>query len=129
MLTLTGRHMFQRMGMQDTCKIGAYTDVGTDADDPGANDNITYPLGLAMRCNVDLGNPQEVTDGTQISMTDGTIYIPAGTTIDRRDRIKLTHYNGVALDTAEWYAVLGYPKLETIGIACHVKRITGNVSL
>ena len=67
----------------------------------------------------------ENTEGSEVTLTDATIYIPADTTITNKQRLKLTHRNRVALGTTETYSIIGTPQAAGACLVCNAKRETG----
>lgn len=113
--------------LRDTCLIG--TQAAPVAPEPvGA---WTYSA-TEIRCRFAqtsgrLGYQAEVPIATGQELTDGTIRLPAGTTVTAGNRLKVTKKNYTTLATAQEYEIVGEPQsVRTAGIVCNVRRIAGN---
>ena len=90
--------------MQDTCQLLTYTEGVTDAY---GKPTITYTPGASLACGYNATRQVEVMEGTEVAITDATLRLPAGTSIDHRDRVKITHRLGVALAAQPVYSFIG----------------------
>lgn len=89
--------------MQDTCVVCSYSATQDDWGNPSA----TYTDGDALACGFEHGAPDEIQESGDVPRIDGRLRLPLGTTLDERDRVRVTHRYGVELTSAETYEVVG----------------------
>lgn len=104
--------------------------IGTSSTDGwGANDSAdawTYDAVNTVKCNLFPGATTETTDGAEYTITDCDIVVPIGTSVDRGNRLKVTHKFGAVLGTAEVYAIKGEPQDRTACLRMNCTRVLGN---
>jgi hypothetical protein len=118
--------------MLDTCQIG------TKSPGSGKSPNVGNwawgadgALNGSVSCGVNLSKSREVNDGSAVTLTDGLIRIPDGTTdafgnaVSGKHRIKVTHRFSTELDTDEIYAIVGEPSRGISATVCNVTRVVG----
>jgi len=65
----------------------------------------------AIACRlVPQGGREQRMKGNVFVTVDARLRLPLGTAIDMRDRIRITHRHGEALDTPQEYDIVGYPE-------------------
>ena len=107
--------------MQDTCVRLAY---GSSSTDDYGMPVATYTAGEAMSCGFDPTAKEEAMDGTQVVMTDAKLRLPIGTTLDHRDRIRITHRFGVALASPPTFEIIGEPERGPSGLVLNLRLVT-----
>jgi hypothetical protein len=87
-------------GVVQTWAEGAADGYGQTGD--------TWTDGAAIACGVEIvGMNESRRSDYQLEVGDAVIRVPVTTTVDRRDRIKITKRNGTTLGTAEVFEVVG----------------------
>jgi len=107
----------------DTCQIG--TEAEASGLEPGA-DSWTYDDESPVSCGFNASASKEVFDGSQATITDAVFRLPIGTAVTSVNRLKLTHRQGVALDTAEEYALIGAPRRGLTALTVYGRRVVGS---
>jgi hypothetical protein len=92
--------------MQDTCLVGAYTDLEGDLGQP----TVSYVDGPATRCRYSTQG-STFTPGPDFSLAvvDAVVYLPPGVAVSNRDRVTITHRFGFQLEVPLVYLVNGDP--------------------
>lgn len=105
----------------DTCKICT---AGGEiwSSDPGS---LAFTAGSAIACGFDSSESEETQDGAQVTITQAAIRLPRSTVLTAQDIIMLTHRNGEALGSVEYYRIVGVPDYGVTGIRAKVMRYTG----
>lgn len=111
--------------MFDTCVVQTYSATSSTSAEPNVG---SWADGSAIACGFDASVSNEVSDGSQATLTDATIRLPIGTTCTGKNRIKVTKRNGTTLGTAETYEILGEPRRGPTALVCHCKRIVGTAT-
>jgi hypothetical protein len=97
--------------MGDTCQIGTYASTTSDAH---GQPTETWTYATAISCGVDISKTirQQQAQGADMSLAfiDGRVRLPLGTTLNRRDRIKVTKMAGTTLTTALVFEGVGEPR-------------------
>ena len=107
----------------DTCKIGTIT-----ADVLGPySDGSTFAYGSAIRCSYAHLKGDEVADGSEMAVIDAEIRIPAGTTVNNKDHVLLTHINGTDI-TDKYFEIVGEPFSLTREIVLKCIQLTGGAA-
>lgn len=106
--------------MQDTCIIQAYSATPDTYGDPVP----TYTDGAAIACGFDPTGGRESwrPDMTALHV-DATVRLPIATTLDTRDRIKITKRFGVAI-TAIVFEIVGLPQRGPSGLVVELVKVT-----
>jgi len=119
---LAGLQATQVDSLMDTCLVQTWS--GSSADSYGQLVE-TWTDGDALACGYYPKGGREVPgpDAAPI-VTDATVRLPLDTTVDRRDRIKLTHRFGVELDTAEVFEIVQEPRRGPSGLQLDLRRVT-----
>jgi head-tail adaptor len=111
----------QEVAMQDTCIVQAYSRT---IDSFGAPVE-TWTDGDPIVCGFD---PTPSEENRRADMTalhyDATVRLPIDTSIDTRDRIKVTKRFAVTLSPAETFSVLAVPQRGPSGLVLLLERIT-----
>ena len=122
------------MGYGGALRDTGIIDAGNTAS--GGEPTTTYDYdAAAVRCRQSRTlrgqslQAREVMDGSQAAPSDVEIRFPGGTTVASKYRIKLTHRKGVALGTAEYYAVIGEPWVTLRHVVCNWRRLIGGSAL
>lgn len=105
--------------MQDTCQVLVYS----SADDAYNNPSPTYTPGSAISCGVELVGPDEVQESGEVPVIDARIRLPINTTIDARDRIRVTHRYGEDV-TDEDYEIEGPVQRGPSGLVVTCRVVT-----
>lgn len=127
MPVLRGQQYFQRM-MRDTCQKGTISNRGkwgSSATAPA----VTWDSTNTIQCWVNLADRRETNDGSEVTLSDGTCWMPAGTTITGSNAIKLTHRDRTALGTNEVYRIIGDPMNLRTGLSLHLRLVEGGGQL
>jgi len=107
--------------MQDICMVQRYSAF----EDAYGNPSPDYTDQPAISCGVDQSSPTELQGSGRVPEIDLSLRLPVGTVIDPRDRIKVTHRYGLALATAEVYAIVGPVERGPSGLVVRLKRHKG----
>jgi hypothetical protein len=110
----------QESAMQDTCQIGAYDYV----EDGYGNPTPQYTYGSALSCGFQHVRPREVQGSGEVPVIDARVRLPIATTIDERDRVKITHRYGEALATAQVFDIVGPMERGPSGLQINLKLVT-----
>lgn len=114
----------QEAHMMDTCVIGRFTEGSTDIYGSAVP---TWPEDDAISCGFMVLSVDEELGATRTPVGDAQVRLPIGTTLDPRDRIKVTHRHGVAV-TAQAYALVGDPKRGPSGLVVNLERVSDGSS-
>lgn len=109
----------QESAMQDTCVVLAYS---SSADAYG-NPTATYTAGSAISCGLELVDPDEEQASGEVPTIDARLRLPMGTTIDERDRIRVTHRYGEALSSAQTFEIEGPVKRGPSGLVLDLRVV------
>lgn len=101
-MTLTATQITQMQNqagdlMHDTCVVQTYTSSTVDSY---RQPTVTYPDGSAISCGFSwrqLGNTERLFPELHSLTYDALVRVPIGTTVTRKDRVKLTKRMGVAI--------------------------------
>ena len=110
----------QEAAMQDTCVVQVYSESADAYNNPEAS----YADGSAIDCGVEHVNPDEVQESGEVPTIDVRIRLPLDTTIDVRDRIKVTHRYGSALATAQVFEIEGPVQRGPSGLVVGCRKVT-----
>lgn len=91
---------------QDTCVIQDYTAGAVDGLNQKAE---TWPDGSTVSCGLRILKHREVLENSETELIDARIRLPIGTSLDHRDKIKVTHRFGTALATPLIFRIVGEP--------------------
>lgn len=89
--------------MQDTCLILAYSATSDDYGNP----DPTYTAGSALACGFEPVRPRELQESGEVPVIDARLRLPIGTTLDERDRMRMTKRYGETLSPAEDFEIVG----------------------
>lgn len=105
--------------MQDTCIRQAFSRTY----DTFGGSTVSYTDGSAIACGLDMrpGSERHTNDNS-ITEYDATLRLPITTTVDVRDRIKITHRFGEAI-TNIIYDIAGPVQRGPSGIRLLLKRV------
>lgn len=115
---LTGLRATQVGHMMDTCIRLVYSEV---ADAYGLPTDTYTPAATSLACGLNESPSREMMN--QVPGVEAALRLPAGTTLDVRDRIRITHRFGVAV-TAVDYEIAGLPRLGSSGLVVPLKKVT-----
>ncbi len=115
---LTRLRATQAGHMMDTCLRLVYS-AATDAY--GLPTATYTPAATSLACGLNESPSREMMN--QVPGVEAALRLPAATTLDVRDRIRLTHRFGVAV-TAVDYEIAGLPRLGSSGLVVPLKRVT-----
>ena len=111
----------QTSAMFDTCVIQAYS----AAQDAYGAMIASYTDGSEISVGFD---PTGGREGKRTDMTtlpiDATVRLPFGTSVNAKDRIKITKRFGTALSTALVFDVVGFPQTGPSGIVLDLESVT-----
>ena len=103
--------------MQDKCVIGVYHAVPDAYGIP----TPTYRPGSPVPCGLNESDWREVQSKGEVVLTDAVLRLPAGTVLDSRDRITITHRYGIGeLTEKPVYSIIGFPQVGTCGLQVKV---------
>ena len=77
-----------------------------------------------IACGYDAKAIKEVMNGTEVTLTDARLRLPIGTTLDRRDRFKITKRFGEILASPPTYEILGEPRQGPSGLLLDLRLVT-----
>jgi hypothetical protein len=77
-----------------------------------------------LACGYDATAIKQVMDGAQVILTDARLRLPNGTTLDNRDRFKVTKRFGEILDDPPTYEILGEPRQGPSGLLIDLRLVT-----
>lgn len=106
--------------MQDQCVILGYV---TGERSPYNTPNEEWVEAGSSVCGVKEGSRSEVMDGTEVVLADAELRLPIDTSIDRRDRIQVTHRYGVAVEPVT-YEIIGKPRRGPSGLQLMLREVT-----
>ncbi|HLA87368.1 MAG TPA: hypothetical protein VJL10_05075 [Anaerolineales bacterium] len=115
----------QEAAMMDECYLRRWT-AGTE-DEYNLTSNATYPAAAQPTpCGLVFGNSKhtELMQATQAPMIATMIRLPLTTTLDPKDRIKVTKRFGVTETTPKTYQIIGHPKAGPSGLLVMVEIVT-----
>lgn len=108
--------------MWDTCQVQEYNGLATDDyGHPSPNYYLRWPV---IACGYSASARKEIMAGTQVVLTDAVARLPIATTLDNRDRIKVTHRHGVALDPQPVYEIIGEPARGPSALVLYLRLVT-----
>lgn len=111
----------QEDAMQDMCVRMEYAQGSQDAHGKPAE---TWTEGDSLSCGFDPAAKEEAMEGTEVVMTDAVMRLPLDTTLDNRDRLKVTHRFGEELDTAETFEIIGEAERGPSGLVLNLRKVT-----
>jgi hypothetical protein len=116
--------------MWDTCVRVVYDGTATDTY---GHPTPVWTSGAILACGLDnlvgmSSARREVMIGTQVVVIDARLRLPIDTTLDHRDRIRITHRHGVALSTPEVYEIMGEPARGPSGLVVDLRTVTDGSS-
>jgi hypothetical protein len=112
----------QNAGMMDLCEILEYQE-GLPSD-LGKPVKSWIPRADPVACGYNGQARREVMEGGQVTVTDAVMRLPMGTTLERRDRVRLTHRFGAKLDTTLEYEILGEARQGASGLVLNLRSVT-----
>lgn len=121
---LTGMQATQESAMMDTCVLMRYSET---------LDSINHPLptwndGEATKCGLDMTGGSELRGNQRILVRwEAMLRLPLHTTIDLRDRVRITHRFGQALATELVYEISGPAEVGPSGIVLPLKKVVPSV--
>lgn len=105
--------------MMDTCVRLVYAAATNDAY---GLPNATYtPAATSLTCGLNESPSREMMN--QVAGVEAALRLPAGTTLDVRDRLRLTHRFGTAVTNVD-YEIVGLPRLGPSGLVVPIRRVT-----
>lgn len=105
--------------MLDTCTIDTQA-AGTGKNPTGG----AFTSSDAISCGFNASASDEVFDGSQQTITDAKIRLPADTVASSKNQITITKRFGVAISPVQHFAILGEPKLTPSELVCNCRRVT-----
>jgi head-tail adaptor len=117
---LAGFRATQTGHMMDTVVRQAYSATQNSYNE----DVVTYTDQTAIKCGLDMrpGSERHTSNYTALQY-DATMRLPITTTIDARDRLKVTKRFGETLTTALVFEIVGPVQLGPSGIRLLLKRV------
>ena len=108
--------------MWDTCQVLEYNGLATDDyGQPSPDYYLRWPV---VACGYNANARKEVMVETQVVLTDAVVRLPIATVLDNRDRIKITHRHGVALDPKPTYEIIGEQARGPSAIQVNLRLVT-----
>ena len=105
--------------MMDTCKVGVWSTTGQDAAGQPVE---VWTYGSAITCGLNPKGGREVAgEGAEPILTDATVRLPIATSVDRRDRIKVTHRFGAAI-TEQVFEIVQEPRRGPSGLQLDLRK-------
>lgn len=117
---LTRMQSTQDTAMQDRCQVGVYT---APTSDDYALPVAVYTYGSAIVCGVEHVNPQEEHASGEVPVIDARLRLPIGTSIDERNRIKITRRYGSELSTPQVFEIEGPVKRGPSGLVLDLRVV------
>ena len=119
---LAGMQSAQEAAMMDTCVLQVWSSGSADAYGQRVE---TWTDGAALACGFNPKGGREV-PGPEASpiITDASVRLPIDTSVDRKDRVKVTHRFGVALGAAQVFEVVGEPRRGPSGLQLDLRKVT-----
>lgn len=102
----------------DTCKRLVYTPATDSYAHP------TYAAGVSLVCLFDSKPSDDVQPGTDVPMTDATLYLPAGTVLLPDDRVQITAIHGQSVTNPQTYRIVAGPLPDYFGVKAGLKLVT-----
>ena len=122
---LTGMQDTAEESMMDTCVVLVWSSGSSDAFGQPVE---TWTAGDAIACGFNPKGGREInaSAGGGIAaanpiLTDASVRLPIDTTLDRKDRVQITHRFGVAI-TAQTYEIIGEPRRGPSGLQLDLRR-------
>jgi head-tail adaptor len=117
---LTGFKTAQTNHMMDTVVRQTYSATSNSYNE----DVVTYTDQTAIKCGLDMrpGSERHTSNYTALEY-DATMRLPITTTIDARDRLKITKRFGETLTTALVFEIVGPVQRGPSGIRLLLKRV------
>lgn len=106
--------------MMDTCVRLVYTPGVADAYGKPAE---SWVDGATLSCGFYPGRSSEVMHWTEVVLSEAQIRLPITTSLNNRDRLRVTHRHGVAI-TAETYEIVGQPLRGPSGLLLNLRKVT-----
>ena len=111
----------QADSLQDTCVLQVWSSGSSDAYGQRVE---AWTDSAPMACGFNPKGGREVNGGEASPIiTDASVRMPVGVTVDRKDRVKITHRFGVALTAAQVFEVLGEPRRGPSGLQLDLRRV------
>ena len=115
----------QEGAMQDVCQILVYSSTADDYNNPVP----AHAVGVdqadqEVACGVQHVAPTEEMASGEVPVISVVIRLALDTTLDERDRIKVTHRFGVLLDTAQVFEIEGPVKRGPSGLVVNGRQVT-----
>ena len=110
--------------MMNTCKVGVWSTTGQDAAGQPVE---VWTYGSAITCGLNPKGGREVNSGAgavagaEPILTDATVRLPIATSVDRRDRIKVTHRFGAAI-TEQVFEIVQEPRRGPSGLQLDLRK-------
>ncbi|MCA9941634.1 MAG: hypothetical protein KC418_23500 [Anaerolineales bacterium] len=114
---LTGLQTTQAGHMMDTCVRLVYSSALDAYNIP----QPTYTPGDTLACGFNPSPSKEMMN--QVPDVEAVLRLPVGTTLDNRDRLRITYRFGVAV-TNEDYEIAGQPRRGPSGLLVPLKKVT-----
>jgi hypothetical protein len=111
----------QSGAMMDTCLIMRYISGVKDEGNVPVN---AWRTGESVACGFNPAGGREVMEQTQVAIADAQVRLPISTTLDSRDRIKITHRFGEQINQQPTYEVIGLPERGPSGLLLNLRLVT-----
>lgn len=117
---LTRMQETQNGAMQDTCVILDYNSTADSWNNPTEN----YVMRTSsISCGFEPIKTSETHGSGEVPLFDARLRLPINTTIDAKDRIRITHRYGEAVTNKD-YDIVGPVKRGPSGLVLEIKLIT-----
>jgi hypothetical protein len=108
--------------MQDTC-VRLVWGPGTDAwGNPDLTKTVYTAAASTVACGVEMVNPDELQASSEVPDIDAHIRMPLATTLDAKDRIRVTHRYGEDTTDVE-YEIVGPVKRGPTGLVVECRKV------
>lgn len=107
--------------MMDTAVRLVYRETGKDEYGMAV---FEWADDAELSCGYDAKAIKEVMVGTQVVLTDARLRLPIGTTLDNRDRFRVSKRFGEILADPPTYEILGEPRQGPSGLLLDLRLVT-----
>lgn len=113
----------QESSYQDACVLLRYSSDDAGDFNLGDDDWADDPDG-EIACGFAPARSKEVQEEGEVVIKPAMLRLPVDTTIDRRDRVRLTKRHGEALAESVEYEIVGEPQRGPSGLVLGLQKVT-----
>jgi len=117
-VTLTNLRSIHTDALMDTCVRMVYS-----SNDEGYGYGQSYSAGATFSCLVSEFEPQTMEVQDQVQRVDVRIHFARGTTLDYRDRLRVTKLHGDTLNSPITYEIVAGPDTTHVGVECLCAKV------